>query len=419
MLEHKTQEISNDWEMLLDDPPSSASISLITFHIAGPPEGNALCENWQSLAGTPDGSYAHLYTEEYRDPEYYDTDESIIVGVMDTWAIGNIYLTGYSEIGSYSDVCVCASDDPNRTMLEWDDIGYARFTQTTPQTICVGTATNPFLYIAVFSWAREDHELNDAYVDSAVAYQYGSSPNQLIIEAGQGGTTDPEPDTYYSSEPITVTAIAYQNYEFDHWLVDCYYQSTDNPIEIEMWDGDHTLEACFCFIPTLTITSTSGGTTNPTPGQHQYDYGTGVTVYAIPDQGSSFSYWLLDNEYVYTDNSIYVDMSADHDLEAHFNEALPTCQLTITAYDYTQSVPYVEPNVWVDSQWVGTADLMVNVQLGTREVWADDPCYVEYYGYGPALYTIVDGEVYSGGAYAELPVWRLHKTIEFVYIWQK
>lgn len=194
------------------------------------------------------------------------------------------------------------------------------------------------------------------------------------------------------------------------------YESTDNPIYMETWDGDHYLTAYFRYDPPpqgqqrLTISATGGGTTDPSPGEHWYDYGTGVQVNAV---GSGFSYWLLDGEYVYTGGSISVTMNQYHTLEAHFNEALPTCALTVYAYEYI-SHQQVPTNVYVDYQWAGVADTTIAVPLGTRTISVDDYVYVPNLG----SYVSIWYNDYGYGSEAEMELWSLHGSITFVYIWQ-
>lgn len=427
MLEHKRLIESRKFQdptrnvVTLDDPIESRFLNTV---LDTPPHahtiawgGTAYLGDTHNIEWPHDNNYAELRTENYNGEGL--GDEAFITGEMNWWSQGTVWLRCYSSISSV--VFVVGSDSCDDAWGDWEWISDGTFIEPGMGVswVNVGYAVNQFKYIAVCVWATSGgYDDNDVYIDSVCAGEIPPPSHQLTITSGPGGTTNPEPGQYYSNQQISVTALQYSGYVFDSWLLDGSYVSTVNPITIDMWGGDHTLEARFNPVSTLTVTTTSGGTTNPAPGQHQYDYGTGVTVYAIPDQGSSFSYWLLNGEYVYTDTSIYLSMTSSYSLEAHFNEALPTCQLTITAYDYTHYAQNILTNVWVDSQWVGTADLTVTVPLGTREVWADDPAYDYQWGYGPALYTLVDDQVYGGGAYAQFPVWQLHKTVTFVYIWQ-
>jgi parallel beta-helix repeat protein len=72
----------------------------------------------------------------------------------------------------------------------------------------------------------------------------------------------------------------------------------------------------------LTITTTSGGTTAPSPGTHTYADGAIAEVTAIPNDGYSFDYWLLDGN-VRTENPITMIMDSNHTLEAYFVDDIP------------------------------------------------------------------------------------------------
>lgn len=67
----------------------------------------------------------------------------------------------------------------------------------------------------------------------------------LAISTGSGGTTNPAPGTYTYSfgKPVTVTASAYSDYEFDFWALDGVPKFGD-PITVTM-NSDHTLIAYF------------------------------------------------------------------------------------------------------------------------------------------------------------------------------
>ncbi|MBT0159477.1 hypothetical protein G4O51_05785 [Candidatus Bathyarchaeota archaeon A05DMB-2] len=258
-------------------------------------------------------------------------------------------------------------------------------------------------------------------VDSITVTTSVPSSTVLTIATTQGGTTDPSPGGYYYyGETAEVTAIPYENYAFDHWDIDFgNSQSTDNPIYIETWDGDHYLTAYFTYgqpQQRLTISATGGGTTNPSPGEHWYDYGTGVQVNAV---GSGFSYWLLDGEYVYTGETIQVPMNQYHTLGAHFNEQLPTCEVTVYAIEcVSQSAAYT--NVYVDSQYVGGAWSTYNVaNLEQHTIEADFYAYVPYWqAYGSIWWTEVNGYFYGYGSGAIITPSSLHMMVTFVYICQ-
>jgi hypothetical protein len=145
----------------------------------------------------------------------------------------------------------------------------------------------------------------------------------LEITTTTGGTTDPQPGAYtflYGSR-VNVTAFPKAGYSFSYWLLDGNIR-TENPISVLM-DSNHTLHAVFTQITyQLSITSTTGGTTNPAPGIYTYVNGTHVVITAVPNNGFSFDYWLLDGVKT-TQNPITIIMNANHTLEAHFIDNIP------------------------------------------------------------------------------------------------
>ncbi|MEM3699768.1 MAG: DNRLRE domain-containing protein [Candidatus Bathyarchaeia archaeon] len=147
----------------------------------------------------------------------------------------------------------------------------------------------------------------------------------LTIAATAGGTTNPTPGTYTYNVPtnVTVTAIPYSNYYFDHWEYDSVNIGSANPITIYV-GSVHNLRAVFMQIKrTLIIETTAGGTTNPTSGTYTYSNGTTVQVAAIPSPGYQFDYWVLDGSPAGSVNPINVLMDRDHTLKAVFKIAQP------------------------------------------------------------------------------------------------
>ena len=72
----------------------------------------------------------------------------------------------------------------------------------------------------------------------------------------------------------------------------------------------------------LQVIAVLGGTTDPLPDIYKYPLGESVKVAAIPDEGYSFSHWLLDGE-LRKDNPIIIVMDKDHKLEAVFTDNIP------------------------------------------------------------------------------------------------
>jgi hypothetical protein len=83
-----------------------------------------------------------------------------------------------------------------------------------------------------------------AYYEAAVTYYF------LTIFPSVGGTTNPSPGTYsyQAGTVVSVTAIPYTNYMFDHWELDGANPGSTNPISITM-NTNHNLSAVFIYSP--------------------------------------------------------------------------------------------------------------------------------------------------------------------------
>ena len=68
----------------------------------------------------------------------------------------------------------------------------------------------------------------------------------------------------------------------------------------------------------LEIESSDGGTTSPPPGTYWIDGGDRFTVRAVPADGYTFSYWLLDGVNVGSENPYTLLMDGDHRIRAVF-----------------------------------------------------------------------------------------------------
>jgi len=146
---------------------------------------------------------------------------------------------------------------------------------------------------------------------------------ELMINAEEGGTTDPEPGTY-SYEPgeeVTVEAIPNEGYEFVEWTGD--ETSTDTTTTIAM-DEDKEITAVFeVELETyeLTVNTEAEGTVDIDPDQDEYEEGTEVTLTAEPDEGWEFDEWTGDA--TGTDTTITITMDEDKEITAVFEEEEP------------------------------------------------------------------------------------------------
>ena len=133
--------------------------------------------------------------------------------------------------------------------------------------------------------------------DGEFKAHYSILPTQysLTISAGSGGTTSPSPGTYWydAGTPVSVTANAYTNYVFDHWILDGGYY-TQNPITVTM-NSNHNLQAYFTYVPPpiyhqLTVLA-----------YNQYGYPGAVPLY-------------IDGQYVGTTMNTYTVSQGNHQI---------------------------------------------------------------------------------------------------------
>jgi hypothetical protein len=132
-----------------------------------------------------------------------------------------------------------------------------------------------------------------------MVYATASAGCRLSISSGAGGTTNPSPGYYWNDlgTPVSVTAVEYTNYDFDHWTLDGEYY-TQNPITVTMTQSQHNLQAHFTYV-------------GPT---HQ------LTVYAY-NQYSQSGYvpLYIDGQYIGTTGYTYTVTEGNHQIyvESH------------------------------------------------------------------------------------------------------
>jgi hypothetical protein len=142
----------------------------------------------------------------------------------------------------------------------------------------------------------------------------------LTVSAGSGGTTDPVPGNYVfdGCEIAQATADPDSGYVFDYWMLDSAPAGSNQPIYITMYD-DHTLHAVFREEEgyELTLICGENGETDPEADVYQVPEGDPFNATADPDGGYAV-YWLLDTELYSANQTVAVQMYADHTLEAVF-----------------------------------------------------------------------------------------------------
>jgi hypothetical protein len=130
----------------------------------------------------------------------------------------------------------------------------------------------------------------------------------VTLQGNAGGTVTSSPpgidcgndctETYDLGTGVTLTAQPEQGVTFAGWSGAC--TGTGQTCNLTM-NGPRAVTATFTNKPVLTVTKsgTGGGTVTSNPGgincgpdcQEPYDEGTGVTLTAAPDPGSTFSGW--------------------------------------------------------------------------------------------------------------------------------
>lgn len=151
---------------------------------------------------------------------------------------------------------------------------------------------------------------------------------QLIIDAEEGGTTDPEPGTYthLEGEEVTLEAIPDEDWLFVEWMG---YDSTEKEITITM-DRDIELLAVFGEPDhyQLTIDIEGEGEVEVDPDEAEYVEGTEVSLTAIPGEGYEFVEWTGDVEGTSEETTVIMD---DHkDIIARFQEEVERYTLDVT-----------------------------------------------------------------------------------------
>jgi len=153
------------------------------------------------------------------------------------------------------------------------------------------------------------HEISD----------YRKEEYHLIINAEEGGTTDPAPDTYiYEKEDVVIVeATPNEGWYFERWKGD--YNGTEEKITIEM-NSDMEITAHFSEIPTyeLDIEIEGKGEVEIEPEKDEYEEGTEVDLTAESAEYWEFLEWKCD--YEGSEEEIKITMDSDKTITAVFEE---------------------------------------------------------------------------------------------------
>ena len=141
---------------------------------------------------------------------------------------------------------------------------------------------------------------------------------------------NPSGGTYDAGTVVTITAHAYDGYQFDHWGGDASGNSAT--IQITM-NEDKNIIAYFVSTPqqytlTTSVNPSNAGYVTLNPSGGIYDYGTVVTLQAIPNEGYEFSYWSGDASG--TNPTIQITMNSNKNIIANFQLPNTSPQIEIT-----------------------------------------------------------------------------------------
>jgi len=150
-------------------------------------------------------------------------------------------------------------------------------------------------------------------------YSLQTTYYSLSISSSSGGYTSPSPGTYWyvAGFPAQVTAYPYGDYNFDYWLLDGGYYSS-NPTVMVTMNSNHNLQAIFCEPPpvyhylTLEYWGWIGGWVYMSGGTSYLPEGTYTLTVPWTYGGLYFVCWYYDGAYRdYYDNSITISLTSD------------------------------------------------------------------------------------------------------------
>jgi uncharacterized repeat protein (TIGR02543 family) len=141
------------------------------------------------------------------------------------------------------------------------------------------------------------------------------------VSPGGGGTVTLEPSEpaggYVAGAEVTLTALASEGYEFDHWSGDL--SGSENPTSIEL-DSDKEATAHFTQVTyTLAVDVSPGGgmvTLEPSQPAEGYVVGTEVSLTAVASEGYKFDHW--SGAFSSSENPATMGLDSDKEVTAHF-----------------------------------------------------------------------------------------------------
>ena len=131
---------------------------------------------------------------------------------------------------------------------------------TSPHTFAVLTGSHTFTVPSTDAnghpfkqWSTGETSTTVTVASSGTYTAYYQAKYILTITTATGGTTNPSPGayTYWDGTSVSVTALSYADYKFDHWILDSS-SSYFNPISVTM-NTNHNLQPVFKYSPTSPV----------------------------------------------------------------------------------------------------------------------------------------------------------------------
>lgn len=163
---------------------------------------------------------------------------------------------------------------------------------------------------------------------SVIATVQAQNQATVTIIDTSGGTLDPAAGTYTYNDGTTVSITATPDVagiSFSYWVIDTpsgSRTSTDNPLTFPVTGGTtYTVQGIFQVSETISrapptnmandaiivVGSATGGTTIPAAGRYALADATSLNLTAMPNNGWSFSHWVISGNITSHDGSLNLE----------------------------------------------------------------------------------------------------------------
>ena len=219
--------------------------------------------------------------------------------------------------------------------------GTDEFTITANADVTLTTAVTPGQCCSLNEWQRDDGDVSteDDYTfimdaDYGVVVDSHGPPFFLAIDVdpAEGGSVTEVPGTeegYECGDPVTLTAVLEDGWQFAGWLGDDL-EGSMNQTETLTMDEDKDVIATFQQ-KTYTVTFPSsdtieGGEIEIEPPEGPYTHGTEVTIEAVPDYCYEFMGWTGDLV-GYTETVVTLNITGSLDFDVEFQRRTQMLEL--------------------------------------------------------------------------------------------